>query len=233
MGWKQSGLSAELSATLIVLATVLGITWSAGAAADSKIHAAAPIAETEDPLDQRYKEAAIAIHNGDGARAFEIWLDLARQGHPKSQFAVGSLYGEGLVVKTDVGAAAEWWRKAAEQGHSGAQSNLGALYSEGLGVPRDTAEAVRLWRRAAEQGHMVAMYHLGGSYKAGRGVPLDLRNAHTWFMTAVLKGGASYKRDADQIAASLTPEELATSIADAEASAADCKANDPAAQPSR
>ncbi len=183
---------------------------------------AASATETQGYFEQRYHEAAAAQHNNDAVKALGIWLELARQGHADSQFAVGSLYGEGLGGKLNIQETVHWWRQAAGQGHSGAQFNLGALYSEGLGVPQNAAEAVRLWQRAAEACNKDAMYQLGLSYQAGRGVPTDLRLAHTWFKTAVLKGIVAFSNDAEQVATALGPEELAASIADAKAQAARC-----------
>ena len=185
-------------------------------------HMVATAAEIEDRYEQRFHEAGAAIHNNDTAKAFKIWLELAQQGHAESQFAVGSLYGEGLGTKADIKRTAHWWSQAAEQGHAGAQFNLGMLYDEGLGVRQNTGEAIRLWQSAAEQGHQDAMFQLGLSYQEGRGVPKDIRVAHTWFVTAVLKGGAAFKDEAEQAAAALNPKELAISTDEAAARAARC-----------
>jgi TPR repeat protein len=62
---------------------------------------------------------------------------LADQGHASAQFALGTIYFDGLRVKRDVPKALAWWQRAANRGSLDAQFALGNIYSGGYGVRRD------------------------------------------------------------------------------------------------
>jgi hypothetical protein len=66
---------------------------------------------------------------------------LAEQGDPGAQFAVGTRYATGEDVKLDYGEAARWFTLAAEHGNVAAQSVMAAYYEIGTGVPKDLQKA--------------------------------------------------------------------------------------------
>ena len=76
---------------------------------------------------------------------------LAEQGEPLAQNALGLRYAQGDGVKLDEQEAARWFTKAAEQGNVAAQSKLGALYWAGRGVPASLHDAY-FWTVLARAG---------------------------------------------------------------------------------
>ena len=108
----------------------------------------------------------------------------------------------------DYAAAARIWGALAEEGDPMAQLGLAGLYRQGP-VPRDLAEAARLYRAAAEQGNDDAQFNLGRLYAEGVGVPRDLVEAYVWFGLAVAQGRRGAEERRHEVAAELTPEQLA------------------------
>jgi putative methionine-R-sulfoxide reductase with GAF domain len=76
---------------------------------------------------------------------------LAEQGDPLAQNALGLRYAQGDGVKLDEQEAARWFTKAAEQGSVAAQSKLGSLYWAGRGVPASLHDAY-FWTVLARAG---------------------------------------------------------------------------------
>jgi putative methionine-R-sulfoxide reductase with GAF domain len=76
---------------------------------------------------------------------------LAEQGDPLAQNALGLRYAQGDGVKLDEEEAAHWFTKAAEQGNVAAQSKLGSLYWVGRGVPASLHDAY-FWTILARAG---------------------------------------------------------------------------------
>jgi len=76
---------------------------------------------------------------------------LAEQGDPLAQNALGLRYAQGDGVKLDEQEAARWFTKAAEQGNVAAQSKLGSLYWAGRGVPASLHDAY-FWTVLARAG---------------------------------------------------------------------------------
>ena len=94
-------------------------------------------------------------------------------------------------------------------GNSDAQHNLGVMYDNGQGVTQDYAAAMSWYRKAAEQGDAYAQTNLGVMYYSGRGVPQDYVQAHMWWSLAAAKGDADAINNLDQIAAKMTPAQIA------------------------
>ena len=76
---------------------------------------------------------------------------LAEQGDPLAQNALGLRYAQGDGVKLNEEEAASWFAKAAEQGNVAAQSKLGSLYWVGRGVPASLHDAY-FWTVLARAG---------------------------------------------------------------------------------
>jgi len=123
--------------------------------------------------------------------------------------------GEAAYQKGDYAAAMSYWHPLAEQGDAAAQANLGLMYDTGSGVPQDYAEALVWYRKAADQGYAIAQFNLGQRYEHGRGVPSDYVHAHMWLSLAALRAGdatvaqQSAVKDRDEVAAKMTPEQIA------------------------
>jgi hypothetical protein len=77
--------------------------------------------------------------------------EMAEQGDPAAQFALGTRYAIGEEVRQNDSEAARWFSKAAEQGHTEAEAILGMYYMLGRGVPQD-ADKAYFWSFLAEAG---------------------------------------------------------------------------------
>lgn len=83
--------------------------------------------------------------------SYQNLRQLAMQGDPAAEFALGARYATGEDVSQDYGVAVQWFAKAAEQGHVGAEAILGAYYWAGRGVPQDLVKAY-FWSVLAQTG---------------------------------------------------------------------------------
>ena len=135
---------------------------------------------------------------------------LADDGNATAQFCVGRLYANGFGVAMNDDLALQWYGLAAEQGYSEAQFNLGLMHANGWGVEMNDQEAAKWYRLAAEQGLVEAQMSLAMLCHKGRGVEQNLIEAYMWYEIAVQLDdfNASVKRD--DVAADLSPEQIAT-----------------------
>jgi hypothetical protein len=119
------------------------------------------------------------------------------------------MYSNGRGVAKDDAIAVTWFRRAAEQGNPAAQYNLGVMYFYGRGVARDHGAALEWYLAAAGQGLANAQNNVGFIYVRGDGVPADNVRAHMWFHLAAEQGHEAADRNLAQLAALMTPEQLA------------------------
>lgn len=87
-------------------------------------------------------EGFSAYWAGDMTTAYQLWKPLAERGDAEAQFALGSLYYDGMGVSLDHAASSYWFHMAAKQGLAQAQFNLGNAYMRGDGVARNAAVGV-------------------------------------------------------------------------------------------
>ncbi len=87
------------------------------------------------------EDARAAYDREDYATALPLYRQLAAQGDPAAQFALGmmNLGGEGLAK--DPAAALKWFRLSAAQGNALGHIGLGSMYADGRGVPEDHVRA--------------------------------------------------------------------------------------------
>ena len=160
--------------------------------------------------NKSFNDGVGAFQSGDHATAFKLWMPLAEKDDAEAQRNIGILFQQGLGVPQSDVEAAEWYRRAAENGHVRAQQNLGTMYEEGAGVLQDYIEAAKWYRMSAEGGNIVAKINLGVMYEEGRpGLPQDLVQTHMWFNLAAAQGSADAAGFRDDVAASMTPEQVA------------------------
>lgn len=62
---------------------------------------------------------------------------------------------------------------------------------------------------AAEGGNQDALYNLGLMYSTGHGVETDLVTAHKWFNLAAMKGSDAARSCRAELAAEMSPAEIA------------------------
>ncbi len=145
----------------------------------------------------------------DPKLALQLFERAAAAGHAPSQFRVANLYEKGIAVPRDARQAVAWYRRAAEQGNAKAMHNLAVLLAEGADGKPDFADAARLFRSAAELGVRDSQYNLAVLLGRGLGLEQDLPQAYVWFAVAARQGDAEAGRKRDEIAARLSPGDLA------------------------
>jgi hypothetical protein len=109
-----------------------------------------------DEPDARVDQARAAVEAGEFERALELLRPAAREGDPRAQLGLGTLYASGRGVEKDDAEAARWFRLAADQGNALAQYNLGICYLEGRGVDEDAIEGFKWISLSASQGFQPA-----------------------------------------------------------------------------
>ncbi|MCH9674198.1 MAG: SEL1-like repeat protein [Gammaproteobacteria bacterium] len=104
------------------------------------------------------------------ADAFNIFGDLAEQGHPGAKYHLGILHFYGLGgARFDQARAIELIRHAAEGDYYQAQSLMGLMIekSDGTMVSTNPADAVAWYEKAASAGHCVSIRRLATAYRDG------------------------------------------------------------------
>jgi TPR repeat protein len=164
-----------------------------------------------------YQDGRSAYDVGDFEKALAVWAPAADSGDADSQYGMGLLYSEGIVVPMDDNEALKWFGLAAEQGHGDAQYKLGVMHANGWGVPMDETEAMKWYKLAAENGVTAAQVSLGTMYQNGFSVEQDKVEALKWFSVAVKLGDNDARVHQEYLAERMPPEELARADADVNA----------------
>ncbi len=143
----------------------------------------------EDGDTRAMNELGSLYENGKGVnrdpdRAFDLYLQAAKQGEAIAQTNVGVCYENGTGVPKDIKEAIRWYEMAASQGHVEAQRNLAALYFNGTQVSQDYRKAIEWTARAAESGNVEAQSMLGVMYQEGLGTFKDPKLAMEWHIRA-------------------------------------------------
>ena len=111
---------------------------------------------------------------------FHRQFELAQLGAADEQFALASMYHEGVGTVPDPFEAAVWCRKAAEQGNVDAMRTLAFCLEDGDGVTEDLVEMAKWYRKAAEKDDIESQFKLGVCFKDGTGVEQDQQQAEFW-----------------------------------------------------
>ena len=146
----------------------------------------------------------------DNAAAVAWWRQAAEAGYPPAMGMLASSYLGGSGFDKNMTEAVRWARAGATKNDVISQSILGRAYLAGEGgLPRDMGQALHWSRLAATQGEPNAQMTLGQMYLAGTGVPQNYVQAHAWFNLAAARGHAPATKLRDDLAAKMTPEQLA------------------------
>ena len=164
-----------------------------------------------------YAKGFNAYSEGDYATALVEWQPLAEQGDSNGQFGLGLLYANGWGVDLNDDEALKWYGLAAGQGHAEAAYNLGVMSANGWGVPQSDDKAFEWYSVAADLGFPAAQISLGKMYSIGFGAPLDIVQAHMWYSVAALLGDFNAEFDRDELARTMSEEDVAKSEALAQA----------------
>jgi TPR repeat protein len=164
-----------------------------------------------------YEDGLAAYGVGDFEKAMALWAPAAESGDADSQYGMGLLYSEGIVVPMDDSQALKWFGLAAEQGHGEAQYKLGVMHANGWGVPMSEAEAMKWYQLAADNGVTAAQVSLGTMYQNGFSVAQDKIQALTWFSVAVKLGDEDARVHQEYLAERMPADEIARADAAANA----------------
>ena len=164
-----------------------------------------------------YQDGRDAYDVGDFDTAMAVWAPAAESGDAGSQYGMGLLYSEGIVVPMDDIQALKWFGLAAEQDHGEAQYKLGVMHANGWGVPMSEAEAMKWYTLASENGVTAAQVSLGTMYQNGFSVEQDKIAALMWFSIAVKLGDEDARYHQEYLAERMPAEELAKADADVNA----------------
>jgi TPR repeat protein len=104
------------------------------------------------PVCGGWDEARAAERDGDYAKAFVEYRQLAEDGDIQATHNLGVMYYNAYGVYRDYGKALQCFLTAAEHGIAGAQNNMGYLYAQGHGVQQDFVVAHMWFDIAAANG---------------------------------------------------------------------------------
>ena len=156
-----------------------------------------------------YEDGLAAYSAGNFEKAMAVWAPAAESGDANSQYGMGLLYSEGIVVPMDDIQALNWFGLAAAQGHGEAQYKLGVMHANGWGVPMSEAEAMKWYELAAESGVAAAQVSLGTMYQNGFSVAQDNVQALKWFSIAVKLGDDDARMHQEYLAERMPADEIA------------------------
>ena len=164
-----------------------------------------------------YRDGRDAYDAGDFDTAMAVWAPAAESGDAGSQYGMGLLYSEGIVVPMDDIQALKWFGLAADQGHGEAQYKLGIMHANGWGVPMSETEAMKWYLLASENGVTAAQVSLGTMYQNGFSVEQNKVEALKWFTIAVKLGNEDARVHQEYLAERMPAAELAKADADVNA----------------
>jgi hypothetical protein len=158
------------------------------------------------------EDALKSYNSGDFAKALQVFRPPAEKGQGLAEYILGLMYTNAQGVSENYPEGLKWLQKAGEQGEAKAQFAVGVAYFKGLGVQKDYGEALKWYRRAADQGLGVAQYNLGAMYAKGEAVTQDIVTAHLLYGLAATSGIKAAAAAKDQVAKSMTPEQIAQAV---------------------
>jgi hypothetical protein len=140
------------------------------------------------PDPKVFAQGIAAYDAGDYAKAFDIWLPMARSGDLAAAFNIGLMLRDGRGVPKDEVRALTFFKKAAERGHVGSSVNLADMYYTGAGTKQNYLEAGRWLMILSRRGHYPSMYKLAQMFERGEGIERNEKAARTLYLLAY-KGG--------------------------------------------
>ncbi len=141
----------------------------------------------------------------------------AEGGFPIAQYRLAKLYERGEIVPRNIPLARQWSERAARAGNCRAMHDVGVYFARGEGVPQDEVAAFRWFHEAAECGVADSQYNLGVLYQRGRGVTANAQEALFWYLVAAHHQDVDAVDRAVELAAQLSPMDVAQARARARA----------------
>lgn len=119
-------------------------------------------------------------------KAFEWFLQAAKQEHVEASYYVGLYYQNGKGVKQDLKEAVYWYEKAALKKDRNALYHLAMILIKQ--PEKDYQTIAKLLEQAAAQDHRNAQYNLAVMYQKGDGVIKNDQKALFWYEKAAEQG---------------------------------------------
>lgn len=136
-------------------------------------------------------------------------LKAAQGGDASAQLRVGeALLHVAVREKENSVQAVRWLQLAAGNGNTAAMLQLGKLYRSGVGVLQNFDQSAKWIQTAAVRGNAEGMLELGRLYRDGIGFEKSPVRAYVWFNRAAAVHNLDAVREREDIARTLTTEEL-------------------------
>jgi len=133
----------------------------------------------------------------------------AEAGDASAQFRLGeTLLQDPARTPENSANAVRWLEMSAENGNTEAMIVLGRLSRTGVGILQNFGNTAKWIQTAAARGNPDGMLELGRLYRDGVGVEKDLVQAYVWFNRASAARNLDAVRERENIARTLTPQEL-------------------------
>ncbi len=128
--------------------------------------------------------------SGQTGKPYPELFDLARDGDPAAETALGNIYLRGQDASRSYAQALRWFEKGAAAGNPQAQVGLGYMYATGKGVAQDYKLAAKWFLMAGSKGDPGAEYNLAVMYDQGQGLSVNRTEALKWLRRAAAQDDA-------------------------------------------
>ena len=107
-----------------------------------------------------FEDAVMSYRIGEYPDAFEMFMKLAKQGNPKAQFWIGTMWYQGKGKPQNYREAFRWYLRSAYRGNADSQNSLGLIYRKGVAQPANSVVAYAWFALAAAKGNDIARTNL-------------------------------------------------------------------------
>jgi uncharacterized protein len=145
------------------------------------VYAQKPDSLCEKRIFQAHRFLDGRFLNYSPSKAFQLFIQCAREGVPYAMNAVGIMYQAGIGIDTSETEALKWFEQAANVGYPKAWYNLGLMYKNARGVEQDFAKAYEYFHKASILNYEGGWYAEGYMLYKGLGCEQDYKHAFELF----------------------------------------------------
>ena len=140
---------------------------------------------------EKVRAALAAYQKGHVNLAFDLYKQLADEGHAESQIFTAWMLSQGIGCTKDGAQAASYYERAAALGNP-----TGCFYfGRWLTTMGEHARAYGFYSQGAQSKHLPSIFRVGHSLARGKGVDIDLRRAYENLKAAAMQGHAYALRE--------------------------------------
>ncbi|WP_275542058.1 tetratricopeptide repeat protein [Helicobacter sp. 13S00477-4] len=130
-----------------------------------------------------------AAKTGDYKTAFKLFSQSCDEGNPAGCFAVGTMYMNGVGIRTDVQKATRYYEMGCSGGDATACANLAMIYDfQKKSDENNKEKAAQLYMTGCQGGDVLACNNLAWMYANGEGVQKDYFKAIQYYKYACEAG---------------------------------------------